>query len=173
MDLWSASTAAVGLAIAYVVVGLALQHGAYILQYGGILSSFRKWLERKACSPRSPRLTRWLCAKVRELLGCQVCSITQLALWFCAAPVTVLAIWSGGARPFGLAPALAVWAYVLIALAVTFSTAAVGVMCWDVARMVGRGTEALILYLRAKKETAEAEAQLHRHGAGALQGQSS
>lgn len=141
----------------YAVAGLALQHGAYILQYGSLLDPLRRWLERQACSRRSSSLARWACAQVRELFACQLCAITQLALWFCAVPVTTLAVWRGGPRPLGLAPALAVGGYALLGLAVTFSTAAVGLACWDLARLVGRGSDALILYLRAKKEAAEAQ----------------
>lgn len=157
-----ASALAVIVLVGYAVAGLALQHVAYILQYGSLFASVRRWLERKACSRRSPRPLRWACAKLRELVACQVCCITQLALWFCAAPLTALAVSWGGSRPFGLAPGFATWFYVLVALGIAFSTAAVGVMCWDVARMVGRGTEAVILFLRAKKDAAEAEVRLGR-----------
>ncbi len=160
MSMRTATAAAIGLLVGYLATGLALQHGAYILQYGSLFASLRKWLETKACARNSTPLLRWLCAKIRELLACQLCSITQLALWFCAVPLTALAVWWGGSRPFGLTPALAVLAYVLFGLLVAFSTAAVGLMCWDVARMVGRGTEAVVLYLRAKKEAAEAQARL-------------
>jgi len=156
MTLAGAADAAVLVPTGYVLVGLALEHAAYILQYGSVFSSPRRWLERKACSPQAPRLARWLCARVRELIGCQLCSITQLAIWFCAAPATVVAIQLGGARPLGLSPAVAAWVYALLFLGVAFSTAAVGLICWDVARLVGRGTDAAVLYLRARRDAAEA-----------------
>lgn len=159
MDLATAVAFVLVTGLAYGVAGLALQHGAYILQYGSLFDPLRRWLEAKACSPRSPRLSRWACARLRELFACQLCTITQLALWFCALPVTSFAVWWGGARPLGLAPALAFAAYALLALGVAFSTAAVGLICWDLARLVGRGTDALVLYLRAKKDAAEAEAR--------------
>jgi hypothetical protein len=181
MDKANAAAFAVGIVVAYAVAGLALQHGAYVLQYGSLFDPLRRWLERKACAPGSPRLTSWACARVRELFACQLCAITQLALWFCAVPVTTLAAWWGGLRPLGLAPALAVAAYALLGLAVTFSAAAVGLICWDLARFVDRGSDAVILYLRARKDAAEAQARwtrpsprffgsLPRHGASHSEG---
>ena len=102
-----------------------------------------------------------MCA-LRELVGCQLCSITQLALWFCALPVTALAVGAGGSRPLGLSPALGALAYLLLGLGVMFSTAAAGMICWDLARLVGRGSDALVLYLRARKELAEADLRVAR-----------
>jgi hypothetical protein len=154
MSLAAAAAAAVLVLTGYLVAGLALQHAAYILQYGSVFDSSRGWLERKACAAVSPRPLRWLCRCVRELIGCQLCSITQLAIWFCALPVTAAAVELGGSRPLGLSPALAAWAYALLFLGVAFSTAAVGLVCWDVARLVGRGTDAAVLLLRAKKDAA-------------------
>jgi hypothetical protein len=162
MTATNATATAVALTMAYVVTGMALQHAAYILQYGGIFNSFRRWLEAKACAPDSPRLARWLCAKFREMLGCQLCSITQLSLLFCAIPATALAVAFLGSRPFGLSPGVASGAYLLFGLGVMFSTAAVGLACWDFARMVGRGSDALILYLRARTVAAEAEARVRK-----------
>ncbi len=158
----TATATAIGVVTAYVVTGFALQHAAYILQYGSIFESFRRWLEQKACTPGSPRLARWLCAKFREMLGCQLCSITQLALFFCALPVTALAVSVGGRHLFGLSTFLATLAYVLLGLGVMVSTAAVGLICWDVARAVGRGSDALVLFLRARMASAEAEARVRK-----------
>src|SRR3972149_646284 len=56
-------------AAAYLVVGLALEHAAYIIQYGSIFQPQRNWAMR--VSPR------WL----GELFYCQLCTITQLAFW--------------------------------------------------------------------------------------------
>lgn len=153
----SAIIAVAGLAAGYAITGLALQHAAYILQYGSVFTSFREWLGRTASDRAANRPLRWLCAQLRELVGCQLCSITQLALWFCALPVTAVALGVGGTRPLGLSPALGALAYLLLALGVMFSTAAAGMICWDLARLVGRGGDALVLYLRARKELAEAD----------------
>jgi hypothetical protein len=158
MNLQYVPALALLIVVAYGLAGLALQHAAYILQYGSIFDPLRRWLERTACAPGSPRIARWACAHARELVGCQLCSITQLSIWFCAVPATTLAARWGGLRPLGLAPALAVGAYALLGAGIAFSTAAVGLLCWDLARFVGRGTDALVLFLRAKKEAAEAEA---------------
>jgi hypothetical protein len=155
MSLAAAASAAVLVLTGYLVAGLALQHAAYILQYGSVFDALRRWLDRRACSPGSPRLLRWLCGRVRELIACQLCSITQLAIWFCALPVTAAAIELGGARPFGLSAGVAAWGYGLLFVCVAFSAAAVGLLCWDVARLVGRGTEAAVLLLRARKDAAE------------------
>ncbi len=106
MNLAAAASAAILALTGYLVAGLALQHAAYILQYGSVFDSARRWLERKACSTGAPRRLRWLCSHVRELVACQLCSITQLAIWFCALPVTAAAVELGGARPLGLSPAL-------------------------------------------------------------------
>jgi len=165
MEPRTAASAAFGLALGYVFVGLALQHGAYILQYGSVFASLRRWLEHTACAPGAARPLRWVCRWGRELVSCQLCSITQLALWFCALPATAFGLALGGSRPFGLAPALAAWGYALLFLGVLFSTAAVGLICWDVARLVGRGSDAAVLYLRARKDAAEVEAR-GREGAG-------
>ena len=156
MNLAAAESAVVLTLTGYLVAGLALQHAAYILQYGSVFDSARRWLERKACSTGAPRPLRWLCRHVRELVACQLCSITQLAIWFCALPVTAAAVERGGARPLGLSPALGAWAYALLFLGVAFSTAAVGLLCWDVARLVGRGSDAAILLLRARKDAVSA-----------------
>jgi hypothetical protein len=173
MSLSTAAAAAVIVLTGYLVAGLALQHAAYILQYGSVFDSLRGWLDRKACAADSPRLLRWLCRCVRELIGCQLCSITQLAIWFCALPATAAAVELGGSRPLGLSPALAAWAYALVFLGVAFSTAAVGLVCWDVARLVGRGTDAAVLLLRARKDAEAAVGhRLHARSDFGLRGAS-
>jgi hypothetical protein len=162
MAAMNTTTTAFAVATGYVVAGFALQHAAYILQYGSIFNSLRRWLERKACGPAAGPFSRWVCSKVREAISCQLCSITQLSIYFCAIPATVAAVAWGGSRPFGLTPLLAVWGYLLFGLGVLFSTAAVGLVCWDVARMVGRGSDAIVLYLRARTAAAEAEARVRK-----------
>jgi hypothetical protein len=162
MELRYVSLAVLALVPVYLIAGLALQHAAYILQYGSVFESFRRWLERTACAPGASRALRFACRWGRELVTCQLCSITQLAIWFCALPATALALAALGSHPFGLSPALAAMGYGLLFLGVAFSSAAVGLACWDVARMVGRGTEAVVLHLRARKEAAEVEARLRR-----------
>jgi hypothetical protein len=162
MDLRPVPFALLSVALAYLLAGLALQHGAYILQYGSVFAGLRGWLERTACAPGASRSLRWLCRWGRELVTCQLCSITQMAVWFCALPATAFTISALGSRPLGLPPWLAAWGYVLMFLGVTFSTAAVGLLCWDLARMVGRGTEAVVLYLRARKDAAELETRLRQ-----------
>jgi hypothetical protein len=167
MTLAAAASTAVLVLTGYLVAGLALQHAAYILQYGSVFDSLRRWLERKACHAGAPRALRWLCSRVRELIGCQLCSITQLSIWFCAVPVTAIAVELGVVRSLGLSPTLSVSAYALLFFGVAFSTAAVGLMCWDVARLVGRGTDAAVLLLRAKKDTVAAAGQRLAAGAPA------
>ncbi len=137
----TAAATAIGLVATYVVTGFALQHAAYILQYGSIFDSFRRWLEERSFAADARPSMRWTCAKFRELIGCQLCAITQLALLFCALPVTAAAVYLGGSRPFGFGPALGSLAYLLLGLGVMFSTAAVGLICWDLARMIGRGAD--------------------------------
>ena len=162
MSGWTATATAIGIATAYLLAGFALQHAAYILQYGSIFESFRRWLEARACADNASPRARWLCAKFREMLGCQLCAITQLSLFFCALPATAAAVRLLGNRPYGLGPVLAVPAYVVFGLGVMFSTAAVGLICWDVARMVGRGSDALVQFLRARTAAAEAEARVRK-----------
>jgi len=162
MSGWTATATAIGIATAYLLAGFALQHAAYILQYGSIFESFRRWLEARACATDASPRARWLCAKFREMLGCQLCAITQLSLFFCALPATAAAVRLLGNRPYGLGPVLAVPAYVVFGLGVMFSTAAVGLICWDVARMVGRGSDALVQFLRARTAAAEAEARVRK-----------
>ncbi|HXY40898.1 MAG TPA: hypothetical protein VEQ10_14600 [Vicinamibacteria bacterium] len=40
------------------------------------------------------------------MLGCQLCAITQLSLFFCAISATAVAIRLLGSHPFDLGPAL-------------------------------------------------------------------
>ena len=113
-------------AAAYLVVGLALEHAAYIIQYGSIFDRQRAWLTRHS---------RWL----GELVYCQLCTITQLAFWWIALPLA----WIG--RDIVVAyPVASVVGLVMV----WFSVAAVGLACYDIMRLVGRGTDALVLLAR-------------------------
>ena len=56
MELRSATLAVLALLPVYLIAGLALQHAAYILQYGSVFDAFRRWLERTACAPGAQML---------------------------------------------------------------------------------------------------------------------
>jgi hypothetical protein len=117
-----------------VLGAFAYQHMAYIVQYGSIFNSPRAWL---AC-----RVDSWLCCKLHELVTCQLCTITQLALWLWALPV----LWIGYGQGIRLT-------YLVVAAPVVwFSEAAFGLAAWDLMRLIGRGSDALIWALRKESE---------------------
>lgn len=132
--------------LASLVVGLGTEHAAYILQYGSLFDSLRKSLRDWACKDEASGLLRWLCAKVVEMIHCQLCCITQLTLWLVVVPASVVVLPTLPYPWWVLAPAV---------LVAWFAQAAVGLACWDVARLIGRGTDAAVLALRAKQKEIE------------------
>lgn len=136
------------LGVVYVIVGLALQHAAYILQYGSIFQRPRNWLREYCDCDTHPVLCRWFCGLIRDAIMCQVCCITQLVFWCWTLPLTVCGVvaihTSFPAVPLPLVGSGAV----LVGGMLWFSQAAVGVACWDIMRLIGRGTDAIIKQLR-------------------------
>ena len=124
--------------VSAVLAGVAFQHIAYILQYGSIFELHRNWLSQH---PRRPHGLQWVRAKTFELVMCQLCTTTQLSFWLWALPL----IWVGSPIQSAVGTAMAfpiVW----------FSQAAISLAMWDLARLFGRGTDALILAARALKK---------------------
>ena len=115
---------------AAVLGGMAYSHIAYLLQYGSIFNAQRTWLARA----REPSLKR----KILEGIMCQVCCITQLTLWLWTLPI----LW------FGYDHGVALKYLVVGTPIVWFSEAALGLASYDLFRLVGRGSEALIQRLR-------------------------
>ncbi len=107
-----------------VAVGMGVQHAAYILQYGSIFEPGREWLR---CKPDNI-----ICRKLREMIMCQLCCITQLTLWCVVLPLSPI-VWQ---RLGWLAlPALFVgW----------MAQAAIGLAVWDVMRFIARTSDALV-----------------------------
>lgn len=154
------------LAAVYVVAGLALQHAAYILIYGSIFESMRKYLADGGECKEFPWVKRFFCRKLHEAIKCQLCTITQLTIWCWAAPITTTAITLGGTNPLAfihisLPLSMTVMVYALLFAGVTFSQAAVGLACWDVMRLIGRGTNALVIRARAESRLAESYLIIH------------
>ena len=115
-----------------VACGFAIQHAAYIIQYGSIFGGCREFVKHQ-CACSNPIL-RWLWTKLDELIHCQLCTITQLTLWWWTLPLAYLGYRVG-------VPLL--WVVYLSTFA-WFAQAAIALACWDLMRLVGRGTEALI-----------------------------
>lgn len=115
--------------IAYLITaGLAawaFEHMAYIIQYGSIFERQREWVRRSG--------SEWM----HELIHCQLCTTTQLCLWLWALPM----VWWG--TPLALPLPLEF-------MVVWFSQAALSLLAYDIARFVGRFTDALIW--RARKD---------------------
>lgn len=109
----------------------AIEHIAYIIQYGSLFDEPRAWVQQR--TERS-----WWWRKVDELIHCQLCTTTQLSFWLWALPELVWG-WAPLADLPGWLRLVVVW----------FSQSAFSLLAYDLARFVGRGTDALIW--RARK----------------------
>jgi hypothetical protein len=115
------------------LAALALQHMAYILQYGSIFEPLRDWLGWREASGH------WFWGQLYQMVMCQLCCTTQLCLWLWAIPQLIL----GNIVSDSLGPYLGL-------VVLWFSEAALALASWDVMRLIGRGSDALIL--RARRE---------------------
>ena len=126
----------------FAVLGaLAFQHIAFLVQYGSIFEHLRNKLAWRAMEHFGHR-THPVYSKLYELIMCQVCMTTQLALWLWAAPLAVFYL----ANRYSLL--VSVFAFTII----WFSQAALALAAYDLARLVGRGSDALV---RAAQQLAE------------------
>ena len=102
----------------------AFEHMAYIIQYGSIFDGPRAWLASQE---------GWAWRKADDLVHCQTCTVTQLALWLWALPIALHGT-----------PAREAVGPVVEFVAVWFSQAAFSLAAYYVARLIGRGSDALI-----------------------------
>lgn len=72
------------LLLAFFVLGLYVYQAATILMKGSIFISLRNWIGSKAANSR-------FFSKIQEMLGCMLCTGTQVALWTIGLPATTLA----------------------------------------------------------------------------------
>lgn len=109
---------------AAVLSALAFEHMAYIIQYGSIFDTPRAWIDKQQ---------GWSWRKLSELCHCQTCTVTQLSFWLWALPIALRGtVTLDVIGPVGTM--VAVW----------FSQSALSLMAYDLARLIGRGSEALI-----------------------------
>lgn len=79
-------TNALVVVVAWILSIMAIKHIAYILIYGSIFESLRRTLREKS----GAGVKGWIFKKINGMFTCNLCMVTQLALWMFTLPLLCL-----------------------------------------------------------------------------------
>lgn len=162
--------ASIFLLVIILLMGVATRQIAYTLIYGSIFTRLRNGVKKMYVVAPEGSWKKWGFELLNELLSCNVCLTTEVAIWFWALPITIAvhSIWS---HPLEILAGKSVWlgweiaAGVVLFFMLFAAIAALAMLFWVIMDRIAKPGEAQVMYYKEQINLARelAAAQLEEN----------